>query len=65
MWKHIGMISSGTLTSSSTDTSLVIISYSVELVDFSMLLNKLSQLSITARESEFVMTMSAQKIHRF
>lgn len=54
-WKHVGMILSDTLTSYSTDISLVIASQNVELAYVSMLLNRLFYLSTTvARDSKYV-----------
>lgn len=39
-WKHVGMIYEDTLTSCSTDTSLVIASHNVETANVLVLLNK-------------------------
>ena len=60
------MMSSDTLTSSSIDIQSMIVSLYVELASVSMLLDRLSQLSIrVARHSEFVVTMSAQEYVHF
>ena len=59
------MIIDGTLTLGTTNTLPVIISHNVELLDVSMLLNILSQLSIIARDSKSVVTMSVQEYAHF
>ena len=64
-WKHIDMIIDGTLTLGTINTLPVIISHNVELLDVSMLLNILSQLSIIARDSKSIVTMSVQEYAHF
>ena len=54
------MFYGNTLKLISISTSSLIASYNVELANVSMLFDRLSQSSIKARESEFVVTMSAQ-----
>lgn len=49
------------MTSSITGTSSMIISQNVELVDVSMLPNRLSKSSSRASDSEYVVTTSAQE----
>lgn len=61
-WKHIDMISSDTLTSSSSNTSSVIASHNVEFAYFSMLLDRHFQSSIRVGNNEFVVTMSAKNM---